>query len=185
MISSELLKNSLIILSEGFWILSNWSQFRRIFTRNNKGLSAPTQTLNAAGNIAWITYFSSKSLMVPTATNAINFFITLFTLAYVLGNKKQFFKGIIAIIVISPITSYLLISNPDISGWLAVAYNTIASTPWLFHVITTKKTSGISEKSLYLNVTATLLTATYAILIGSGPLILGTSLGMITTIVIM
>lgn len=186
MTNIDILKNGLIITSELFWILSNWAQFRKLFkTRNKKGLSATNQTLNAAGNIAWITYFSSKSLAVPTATNAINFLITISTLGYVLSNKKQFVKGIIAIVIISPITSYVLIKMPDISGWLAVAYNTIASTPWLFHVITTKKTSGISEKSLFLTITATLLTALYAILIKSGPLILGTVLGVLITLIIL
>lgn len=186
MITQTVIENSLIIAGESFWLFSAASQLVRIAkTRNRLGLSAPSQALNAAGNVAWIIYFLSQDLIVPVITNASMLVLTLMVLAYTLSNKKQFLKGLMAIAIIAPITSYLLITHPGISGWIGVAYNAIASTPWLFRVIRTKKTSGISERSLYFTIGAILCTFTYGLLIGSAPLLTGCTFLLGSTLVIM
>jgi uncharacterized protein with PQ loop repeat len=176
----KIIENILIIAAEAFWILSNWSQLRRLIkTKDRKGLSAPNQALNAAGNIAWIAYFSAQSLPVPVTTNLIMFAVTLTTLAYTLSNKKQFLKGATAIMIIGPLTAYLLITFASMSGWIAVAYNFVASLPWLIHILTTKRTSGISEKSLIFTYSAILSTLTYATMVGTLPLQVGTLIGLL------
>jgi len=181
-----IVENTLIIVAEGFWILSNSSQLKRLVkTRNRKGLSAPNQTLNGAGNIAWATYFASRRLYVPMVTNLTMLVITATTLAYTLGNKKQFIRGLIAIAIVGPLTSYIIIVFPGVSGWVGVIYNAIASTPWLVHVIRTKKTSGISERSLFFSLGAIICTFTYALLITSAPLVVGCIVGLTTISVAM
>jgi len=186
MLTKTIIENILIIVAEAFWVSSCWTQLRRLVkTHNPKGLSAPSQTLNAAGNIAWATYFFSRGLFVPVITNLTMMLITLGTLFYILGNKKQFVKGIVAIAIVGPITSYILIVHPSVAGWLGVAYNLIAATPWVLHVVITKKVSGISERSFYFSLSAMLCTLTYALLIVSIPLIVGCLLGLAYTSVIM
>lgn len=186
MTTITIVENTLIIVAEGFWILSNSSQLKRLIkTRNRKGLSAPNQTLNAAGNIAWATYFASRRLYVPMVTNLTMLIITVTTLAYTLGNRKQFIQGLIAIAIVGPLTSYLLIEFPGISGWVGVSLNAVASAPWLVHVIRTKKTSGISERSLFFSLGAIFCTLTYALLIASAPLVVGCALGLVSVSTVM
>ena len=185
MISKTIIENLLIIAAESFWILSCFTQLLRLVkTRDRKGLSAPTQTLNAAGSVAWIAYFTSRQLIVPASTNLINFTITVMTLAYTLSDRKQFARGLLAIATIGPLTSYLLITYPSQSGWVGVVCNVIASTPQLVHVIRTKKTSGISESSLFFAVAALLATFVYGLLVHSIPLMAGCVFGMSSTIII-
>jgi uncharacterized protein with PQ loop repeat len=184
-ITKTILENVLIIVAEAFWLSSNYSQLRKLFkTRNTKGLYAPTQALNAAGNIAWATYFASRNLWVPFSTNLAMIVLTTITLARLLGNKKQFAKGLISIVILGPLTAYLIIKYPNTSGWLGVIYNTVASTPWLIHVVKTKRTSGLSEKSLYFALGAMLCTLTYALLISSIPLIAGCVQGLLYLVVV-
>ncbi len=181
-----LVENVLIISAEGFWLSSNSSQLRKLLkTRNTKGLSAPNQTLNGAGNIAWMTYFASRHLWVPVVTNATMLIITATTLAYTLGNKRQFLKGLLSIIIVGPLTSILLLSYASFSGWVGVIYNAAASAPWVLHVITTKRTSGISERSLFFSLAAMLTTITYALLITSIPLIVACLIALSYNAVIM
>ncbi len=186
MITKTIIENVLIISAEGFWLVSNYSQLQKLIkTRKLKGLYAPNQVLNAAGNIAWATYFFSRHLYVPFITNLTMMLITLTTLFYLLGNKKQFTKGIIAIAVIGPLTSYLLVAYPSMSGWVGVVYNAIASTPWFVHVLRTKRVSGISERSIYFSLSAMLTTLSYGILISSIPLITGCVIGLTFNLIIM
>ena len=76
-------------------------------------------------------------------------------------------------ITVTPFSNALIINYPDFSGWTAMIFNTVASTPWLIHIIKTKKTSGISEGSLYFVISAIVCTFIYAIMIWSVPLIAG------------
>jgi len=184
-LTKTIFENILIISAEAFWIFSNYSQLKKlIITRNTRGLYAPTQVLNGAGNIAWAFYFGIQKLWVPLSTNIIMLLLTTITLGYLLGNKKHFIKGLISIAIIGPITALLIIKYPDFSGWTGMIFNTIASTPWLIHVIKTKKTSGLSEKSIYFAIGAIICTFTYAILISSVPLIAGCIQGFIYTVII-
>lgn len=185
MLTKTIIENILIIAAEAFWIFSNFSQLRKLIkTRNPRGLYAPTQVLNAAGNIAWASYFASKRLWVPLSTNLIMLVLTTITIGYLLKDKKQLAKGLVSIAVIGPIAALVIIKYPDFSGWTGMIFNTIASTPWLFHVVTTKRTSGISGRSLYFALGANLCTLTYAILIGSAPLIVGCVQGLTYLMVI-
>jgi uncharacterized protein with PQ loop repeat len=184
-LTKSIIENVLIIAGEGFWVLSAFAQVKRLVrTKNRKGLSAPNQTLNAAGNIAWITYFSSRHLYVPVASNLALFLLTVTALFYTLGNKNQFKRGLLAIAVVGPLTSYLLLQYPSISGWVGAAYNFIASLPWVFHVVRTKKTSGISERSLMFTYGALTCVFIYSILIVSIPLVVNISAAFITTSII-
>lgn len=186
MITKTIIENVLIIAAEGFWLSQNSSQLKRLVrTRNTKGLSASAQTIHAAGNIAWAAYFISRHLWVPVVTNLSMMVITVTTLAYILGNKRQFIKGLFTITAVGPFTAYVLLAFTGASGWLGVAYNNIANAPWLIRVIRTKKSSGISEKSLYYSIGALLCTLTYAFLINSIQLEVGCYLGIIFTAVIM
>jgi uncharacterized protein with PQ loop repeat len=182
----EALENVLIIAGEGFFILSNFSQLRKlIITRDVRGLSAPNQTLNGAGNIAWMTYFGLRSLWTPVFTNLINLILTALTLRYILGNKKNLIKGLAAILIIGPLTGFLLIIFPKVSGWVGVTYNAIAGLPWLIRVITTKKASGISEKSLFFTIGAIFCTFIYALLTNSGPQQVGCIVSIISIAIVM
>ncbi|HEY4964524.1 MAG TPA: PQ-loop domain-containing transporter [Candidatus Saccharimonadales bacterium] len=186
MLTKIIIENTLIILGEGFWLLSNASQLHKLFkTRNAKGLSAVSQTLNAAGNAAWITYFASHKLWVPVLTNLSMMILTTIVLGYTLGNRKQFIRGIITIVILAPITSYVIIKYPLASGWLAVIYNTIAASPQLIKIVVNKRVSGISEKSFFFSLGAMLCTLIYAVMIGSLPLICGVSIGFIFLIIVM
>jgi uncharacterized protein with PQ loop repeat len=108
------------------------------------------------------------------------FVMTLMILAYTLGNRQQFKRGLLAIATIGPLTSLILICLPSYSGWFGVGYNLVAMTPWFVHVIRTKKTSGISGKSILFSFGAISCTLTYAILIGSPQLVTGCAIGLIT-----
>ena len=186
MITKTIIENILIIAGESFWILAVLSQLLRLIkTGDRKGLSAPSQTLNAAGSIAWIAYFTSIHLFVPATTNFINGVITVMTLGYTLKDKRQFTKGLLAIATIGPLTSYLLIAYPSQSGWVGVIYNAIASTPWVVHVVRTKKTSGISERGFFFALGAMLCTLVYGVLVDSIPLITGCILGMTSSAIVM
>jgi uncharacterized protein with PQ loop repeat len=179
MLTKTIIENTLILIGESFWVFSSTAQLIKLLKTHNKhGLSPVNQAINAAGNVAWITYFASRHLWFPFTTNFLLFFITVAVLGYTLTNKRLFMRGITAIAIVGPLTSILLILVPHIGGWLGVAYNTAASTPWLVHIIKTKKTSGISSHSLALAYSATLFTLAYAILIVSYPLIVGCLLGL-------
>lgn len=179
MLSKLLLENTLIAIAELFWLSANWSQFRHILkTGSTKGLSAVTTALYAAGNVAWMVYFAGRHLWVPFTTNATMLAITVITLAYILGNRRQFLQGLVAIALISPVTGYLLFAHPSISGWVAAGYNLIAALPGVVKVIRVKKISGVSPRGLAFSVGATLCTLAYASLIGSAPLIYGCTQGL-------
>ena len=174
MLTKTIIENILIIFAEAFWIISSFAQLKKLIkTRNTKGLYAPTVVLNGAGNIAWVSYFAIQQLWVPFSTNIVSFGLTAITLAYLLTNKKHFVKAIISIAIIGPLTAILIIRYPDFSGWTAMIFNTVASTPWLIHVIKTKRTSGISEGSLYFVLSAIVCTYIYAIMTSAVPLIAG------------
>ena len=185
-ITKILIENILIIFAEAFWIISSFAQLKKLVkTRDTKGLYAPTVVLNGAGNIAWVSYFAIQQLWVPFSTNIVSFGLTAITLAYLLTNKKHFVKAIISIAIIGPLTAILIINYPDFSGWTAMIFNTIASTPWLIHVIRTKKTSGISEGSLFFVLSAIICTFIFAIMTWSLPLIAGCIQNTIYLVIIM
>jgi uncharacterized protein with PQ loop repeat len=181
----SLIDNALIVVGEGFWVFSGTAQLRKLVrTSNAKGLSAPSQTLNAAGNVGWCTYFGLNHLWYPFITNIILFFVTIVILGYTLSNRKQFIRGLITIVIVGPLTSYALIRYTVESGWLAMAYNEIASMPQLVKVVYRKRVSGISERGLFFATGAMILTLTYAFLIHSRPLMTGCALGLINVVVL-
>lgn len=183
--SQAILENVLILVGESFWIFSGIVQIMKLVrTRDPSGLSPTTNVLQAAANVAWITYFLSIQLWYPFATNFVLFTINAVILYFVLTDKKLFKRALLAIAIISPITSLILIQFPSLSGWLGVVYGVIASTPWLVHVLRTKKLRGISIKSLWLSQIALGCTLTYALLIGSLPLMTGCTLGLLNTWII-
>jgi uncharacterized protein with PQ loop repeat len=185
-ISRSVIENSLILVGEGFWVLSAAAQLRRLVkTRNIKGLSAPSQTLNAAGNVGWCTYFALRHLWYPFATNILVLLLTVAILGYTLSNRKQFGRGLATIALVGPLTSYMLIRYPASSGWVGMAYNWLASTPWLIRIVTGKKVSGLSERALYFAVGAMICTLAYALLINAAPLIAGCLQGLVYAAVIM
>ncbi len=180
------LENVLIVIGEGAWVLAGTAQLSRLVrTRNSKGLSAPTITLNAAGNIAWCTYFAQVHLWFPFVTNALSLLVNVANLGFVLANRRQFIRGLTTIIIVGPLTSYLLLKFPAESGWLGMLYNWIASTPWLVRVVSRKRVGGISERSLYFSVGALLCTFAYGVLIHIGPLIVGGIIGLAYAWIIM
>lgn len=169
-----LLVNVLIVAGEGFWVFSISAQLVRLAkTRNTHGLSAPAMALNTASCVAWTTYFFVNHLWFPVVSNVIMFFLGATTLAYILSNRRQFAKGMLAIAVIAPITSYALITHPGAGGWLGMAYNWVADTPWLYRVVKRKKVTGLSEYSIYLALSALTCVLAYALIINSWPLIFG------------
>jgi uncharacterized protein with PQ loop repeat len=179
------IENLLIIIGESFWIISAAAQLMHLIkTRKRQGLSAINQSLNGAGNVAWMTYFASRHLWFPFTTNFILFFLTLAILGHILTNKRLFYKGITTILVIGAITSFILIGYPIVSGWLGVTYNSLSAVPWLKRVIKIKRTSGISYHSLLADYVAMSCTLAYAILIISFPLMTGCILGLVSTTVI-
>jgi uncharacterized protein with PQ loop repeat len=166
--------NILVVVGESFWIFSISAQLHRLVrTRNVRGLSAPSYTLNAAGNIAWATYFFINHLWFPFATNAVVFFLTVIALGYILSNRRQFAKGLVAIAIVAPLTSYLLIKHPGWGGWIGMAYNWIAGTPQLARIVHRKKVSGLSEKSLFFALGAMSCVLAYGLIIHSLPLVIG------------
>ena len=185
LVNPSLLVNALIVGGEGFWVFSAWTQLRRLVkTGNTRGLSAPSLTLNAAGNIAWCTYFASNHLWYPFATNIVVIVLTIALLGYTLSNHKQFIRGLIAIAIVGPLTSYALLRFPAESGWVGMAYNWAASTPQLARIIHRKKVSGLSEHSLYWAMFAMLLTLAYGLLIHSTPLIAASVRGIAYVLII-
>ena len=170
----SLLVNVLIVIGEGFWVFSAAAQLGRVYrTRNTRGLSPPSQTLNAAGSVAWATYFALNHLWYPVVTNIIMIFLGTATLGYTLSNRKKFAQGLISIAIVGPVTSYLLIVHPGAGGWIGMAYNWIAGTPWLIKVVRGKKVSGISERSILFALGAMSCVLAYGIIIRSWPLIVG------------
>src|SRR5258708_30891108 len=121
--------NILVVVGESFWVFSASAQLHRLVkTRNTRGLSALSSTLNAAGGVAWVTYFFINHLWFPFATNLILLFLTTAALGYILSNRMQFAKGLAAIAIVGPLTSYLLIVHPGWGGWMGMGYNWIAGT---------------------------------------------------------
>lgn len=170
----SLIANILIIIGEGFWVVSAAAQLRKLHrTHNPKGLSPITQTLNTAGFTGWATYFALNSLWFPFTTNIMMIFLTVATLAYTLSDRKKFARGLVAIFIIAPITIYMLLNYPGAGGWMGVVYNFIAGLPWLIRVVTRKKVSGISERGLYFSFVAMICVLSYGIIINSWPLIVG------------
>jgi uncharacterized protein with PQ loop repeat len=179
-VQPTLLENVLIVIGEGSWVLSAAAQLRRLVkTRNVKGLSAPSQTLNAAGNIGWCTYFALNHLWFPFVTNIMVVTLTVLILGFTLSNRKQFVRGLAAIAIVGPLTSYLLIRFPGAGGWIGMSYNWLAGTPQVGRIIRRKKVSGLSERALYFAVGAMLFTISYGLLIHSWPLIVGCTQGLI------
>ncbi|HSW85544.1 MAG TPA: PQ-loop domain-containing transporter [Candidatus Saccharimonadales bacterium] len=178
-VQPTLLENALIVVGEGAWVLSAAAQLRRLArTGNTRGLSAPSQTLNAAGNVGWCTYFGINHLWFPFFTNILVLMLGIAILGYILSNHKQFVRGLIAIAIIGPVTSYVLIHNPGAGGWLGMLYNWMAGTPQLMRIVRRKKVSGLSEKGLYLATIAMTFTLTYGLLIHSLPLVAGCIQGL-------
>ncbi len=173
-VQPNLAENLLIVVGEGAWVFSATAQLHKLVkTRNTRGLSAPSLTLNGAGNIAWCTYFALNHLWFPFVTNFILIFLTIAILGFTLANRKQFVRGLITIAVVGPLTSYLLLVMPAGAGWVGMSYNWVANTPWLLRVVRRKKVSGISEKSLFFSIGAIIFTFTYGALIHALPLVVG------------
>lgn len=182
----SLLVNILIVVGEGFWVFSIGAQLFKLYrTRNTRGLSAPSQTLNAAGNVTWATYFAVNHLWFPFTTNVVMFFLATITLGYILSDRKQFGKGLVAIMVIAPLTSYVLITHPNAGGWLGMVYNWIAGTPWLFRILRRKKVSGLSEHGIYFALGAMACVLAYGLIIRSWPLIAGCIQGFVYELVVL
>ena len=176
----SLLVNVLILIGEGFWVCSIAAQLIKIRrTRNTRGLSAVSQTLNTAGNVAWATYFAINHLWYPFATNITMIPLGAAVLGYILSNRKQFGKGMLAIATIGPLTSYLLILSPGSGGWIGMLYNWIAGTPWLIRVVRKKKVSGISAHGIFFALGAMSCVLAYGIIIRAWPLIVGSIQGFV------
>jgi uncharacterized protein with PQ loop repeat len=174
------LENLLIVVGEGAWVFSAAAQLRRLVrTRNTRGLSAVSQTLNAAGNVGWCTYFALNHLWFPFVTNIFVLLLSVAIIGYILSNRKQFFRGLITIAIVGPITSYVLLHNPGVGGWVGAGYNWLAGTPQLLRIVRHKKVSGLSEKGLFFALGALLFALSYGLLIRSIPLIVGCSQGLI------
>lgn len=185
MLTQTIIENLLIISAEAFWLLSNYSQLAKlVHTRNPKGLYAPTLTLYAAGNIGWMVYFASENLWVPFVTNFAMFIITGLTISYLVTNKSKRQKAILSVALVAPLAAWLIVAYPASAGWFAVIFNTIAAAPWVYHVVTSKRTSGISEKSLYFVYGALLCTLTYAAMIVSTPLIVSCLKGLTFNVIV-
>jgi hypothetical protein len=131
-VQPTLIENALIVIGESAWVLSAAAQLRRLVkTRNTRGLSAPSQTLNAAGNIGWCTYFALNHLWFPFVTNIVVVTLTIAILGFTLANRKQFVRGLLTIAIVGPLTSFVLFHFPAQSGWLGMSYNWLAATPQL------------------------------------------------------
>lgn len=142
-------------------------------------------TLNTTANAAWMVYFASNHLWVGFLSNTLMFFMTGTIVSILLSSKKQRYAGILSIVTLGPLTSWLIIVYPDYAGWIGVVYNVIAATPWIVHVVRTKKTSGISERALFMALGAMVSTLSYGALIKSGPLIVGCLIGITFELIIM
>lgn len=181
----EIIQNALILTGESFWLFSVAAQLIKLHrTRDVRGLYPPTVVLNASGNIAWATYFVLNSLWFPFGANVAMLLLEIGVLYYLLFNRKTFLTGLLAIAAIGPLTAYVLFNFSFLSGWMGMVYNLIAATPWLIHVVTTKRVSGLSEHGLWLGVGAMICTFIYGVLIGSAPLITGCVQGILYSAVI-
>ena len=181
-----MIENLLILIGESFWVASTYSQLSKLVrTKNKRGLSAVNMTLNTTANAAWVVYFASNHLWVGFISNALMFVMTGAMVSILLSSKKQRYAGLLSIITLGPLTAWLIIVYPGLAGWIGVTYNVIASTPWIVHVVRTKKTSGISERALFMAFGAMISTITYGILIKSGPLIVGCLIGLTFELIIM
>lgn len=185
MITKTIIENTFLIIGESFWFFAGFTQLKHVIkTRNTKGLSAPSVTLNAAGNIAWIVYFIGLGLWFPVFTNLLVLSVTLPLIGYILADRRKFFGALASIASIGPITSYFLIYFSNISGWLAMSYNWMAGTPQLIKVINHKKIPGFSEHSILFVIGATTSVVIYGSLIGAKPLIVGGIQGIIYELII-
>lgn len=185
MLTKTIIENFFLLVGESFWFFAGVSQLRHtIKSGNTKGLSAVSVTLNAAGNIAWIVYFVGLNLWFPVFTNVLVLSVTLPLIGYILADRKKFYQALGSIAVIGPSTSYLLINFTSISGWLAMSYNWIAGTPQLIKVISHKKITGFSERSIWMVLVATSSVVIYGTLIGAKPLIIGGIQGIIYELVV-
>ncbi len=176
----SLIVNTLIVIGEGFWVLSATAQLRRLMrTRNVKGLSAVTTTLNTAGNVGWLTYFALNHLWFPVVTNVMILVLSVAILGFILSSRRQFVRGLAAIVIIGPLTSYVLVVHPAAGGWLGMAFNWLAGTPQLAKIMRRRKVSGLSERALYFALGAMLCVLTYGLIIHSLPLVAGCIQGLI------
>jgi uncharacterized protein with PQ loop repeat len=186
LVHPSLLVNFLIVVGESFWVFSDAAQlYRLVSTRNTRGLSAPSQTLNAAGNIAWCTYFALNHLWFPFFTNIIVITLTILILGYTLSNRKQFIRGLLTIIIVGPVTSFGLIHYTHQSGWFGMGYNWLAATPQLVRIVRHRKVSGLSESGLYFAISAMLLVLSYGLIIRSMPLVAGCIQGLVYSVIIL
>jgi uncharacterized protein with PQ loop repeat len=178
LVHPSLAVNILVVVGESFWVFSASAQLHRLVkTRNTRGLSALSSTLNAAGSVAWATYFFINHLWFPFTTNVVIFFLGTATVGYILSNRKLFAKGLLTIATVGPLTSYLLIAHPGWGGWIGMGYNWIAGTPWLYRIVKRKKVSGLSEKGIFFALGAMSCVLAYGIIIRSLPLITGSIQG--------
>lgn len=185
MLTKTIIENIFLVIGESFWFFSAVTQLRHVIkTGNTRGLSAPSVTLNAAGNIAWIVYFVDLKLWFPVFTNALVLAAVLPLIGYILSDKKKFGAALASIVTIGPTTSYFLINYLGIAGWLAMSYNWIAGTPQLIKVINHKKVPGFSEHAILFAIGATASVIIYATLIGAKPLIIGGIQGIIYELII-
>ena len=186
MLSRTIIENILILLGESFWVWSCYSQLSKLIrTKDKRGLSSVNMTLNTAANMAWVVYFASNKLWVGFFSNTLMFFMTGLMVILLVSTKKQRYSELLSVLLLGPFTAYLIVVYPELAGWVGVIFNIIAATPWLVHVLKTKKTSGISERALFLALGAMLSTLIYGLLIGSGPLVVGTIIGLLYEATIM
>lgn len=186
MTNTIIIQTLLIGSSEAFWLSACFSQMIKVVkTRDTKGLSVITTTLYAAGNVAWMTYFFTEHLWLALAGDLLLFLMTVVTVAYMLGNRKQFYRALGSLVIIGPITSLALITYPHSSGWIGVAFNVISEIPQLIRLVRTKKVTGISEHSMFFVIGAIASTLVYGILVHSWPLIIGCAQGILFTSIIL
>jgi len=175
MLTKTLIENTLLIIGESFWLFSAVVQLHHAMSKKTtRGLSAITTTLNAAGNVGWMTYFTLRQLWLPVGTNLAMFIVSVALLSFILShNRRQFHRGLLTIMLVGPLTTYLLWRFPNASGWMGMLYNFIAGTPYLIKVIKTKRLSGVSGRALIFAWGAMTTILLYAILVDAPPLIVG------------
>jgi uncharacterized protein with PQ loop repeat len=186
MLTKTIIENIFLIIGESFWFISGFTQLKHLIkTRDTHGLSAVSTTLNSAAGIAWIVYFIHIQLWFPVLTNIAVCSIGITTLGYILSNRRLFSKGLLAIAIIAPITSYALVTYPAAAGWLAMVYNWIANTPQLYRVVSRRKVTGLSERALFATWVAMTCVLIYGSMIQSMPLVVGSLIGMTYEAIIM
>lgn len=181
MLTKTIIENSLLIIGESFWLFSAIAQLVHVIKKKDvRGLSAITTALNAAANIGWITYFASRQLWLPVATNAGMLFVTVGLLINILQhNRKQLRLGLLTIAIVGPLTSYALIKYPMYAGWMGMAYNWIASTPFLIKVVRTRQVGGISGRSVGFVWGALTMVLGYGLMVNATPLVFGCLQGIV------